>query len=699
MAARLTSGPHQVPAAVGRPSRPSQLLCTVPAMTTAPPPRSVNEGVETYGLDHSLLRGIDWRELEQRVRAQQRNREVYTPPISLFRWWARRSHALIGALLDASVDARDGASLCVSDPYSGGGTVAIEAARRGLPVYAQDLHPWAVTGVATALDRIDHDAFAEAARALLEMLAPLRRQLYALPCEKHGEDSEVLTTLWVRKTVCPRCAASVFLFPYSMITRASRAVDEPYAWWGCRACGHVTCSHAQTQNRCCGGCGRSLPAADTALLPDRMAQCPNRRCAHEFAAFAGTPEYEPALVQRQCRSGQRTVVHFDRPNGADLASAHVDVPSLPGALTESIPAGLESQVLRRAGLRRWCDLYPRRQLAVMLAASRAVAEMELPAAQRNRLRLAIVGACEMAGYVSRWDRFYPKAFEALANHRFALVGLSAETNLLADRGRGTLPRRLKASGRAAEWVNRELPEGAAPTWLPPRHRRIRLTHGITVSAGSSERQRLGDGTVDLVLTDPPYFDDVQYGELAALFLTWSRALGLLPSSVEVDLRSEAVVNRVRGTDLAGYRKLLTTIFRECRRTLKDDGRILLTFHNKDVRAWWALARALRSADLHVQTLAVSASENDADHSKRGRLGFTKDLVIECGIGAQTLQPTTASSDNESQALELIAAGRCLALGGTDSLDAFRERFQALRGGIRPQRISSVPEVRRASARA
>jgi adenine-specific DNA methylase len=205
--------------------------------------------------------------------------------------------------------------------------------------------------------------------------------------------------------------------------------------------------------------------------------------------------------------------------------------------------------------------------------------------------------------------------------------------------------------------------------------------------------------VDLVLTDPPYFDDVQYGELAALFLTWSRALGLLPSSVEVDLGSEVVVNSVRGTDLAAYRSLLTMIFRECRRTLKDNGRMLLTFHNKDLRAWWALARTLRSANLHVRALAVSASENDADHSKRGRLGFTKDLVIECGIGAQTLQPTTASSGRDSQTRELLAAGRCLALGGMDSLDAFRERFQALRGAIRPQRISPVPQVRGGSDRA
>lgn len=127
------------------------MSATANTMTTPTPHvrYAPSESAGTYSLDDSLLSGIDWQRLEQRIRAQQRNREIYTPPISLFRWWARRSHALIGALLDSAVDARAGTSLAVSDPFSGGGTVAIEAARRGLPVYAQDLHPWAVTGVAT----------------------------------------------------------------------------------------------------------------------------------------------------------------------------------------------------------------------------------------------------------------------------------------------------------------------------------------------------------------------------------------------------------------------------------------------------------------------------------------------------------------------------------------------------------------------
>jgi 23S rRNA G2445 N2-methylase RlmL len=42
---------------------------------------------------------------------------------------------VVGALIDAAKAelGRDG--LLVADPFSGGGTVAIEAARRGLPVY------------------------------------------------------------------------------------------------------------------------------------------------------------------------------------------------------------------------------------------------------------------------------------------------------------------------------------------------------------------------------------------------------------------------------------------------------------------------------------------------------------------------------------------------------------------------------------
>ena len=199
-----------------------------------------------------------------------------------------------------------------------------------------------------------------------------------------------------------------------------------------------------------------------------------------------------------------------------------------------------------------------------------------------------------------------------------------------------------------------------------------------------------------MLTDPPYFDDVQYAELAAIFLAWARVIGLEGDSIELDLTAEAVANTRRGTDVERYRTLLTTILIETRRTLKPDGRMILTYHNTDLRAWWALGRALRDARFGIRALAVAQAENDADHSKRGRLAFTRDLVIECRPKPSIGEPVIATDGAEStECQELVAAGRAIAtMPRNESLAAFRVRYRHLRGPVIAARISPTERERK-----
>src|ERR1019366_4196669 len=89
----------------------------------------------------ALIDHVNWSGLDLLVTHQQRNRSAHSPVISLFRWWARRPHSFAGALLDAARIEFRRNSFLVADPFSGGGTVAFEATRRGLPIYAQDLYP------------------------------------------------------------------------------------------------------------------------------------------------------------------------------------------------------------------------------------------------------------------------------------------------------------------------------------------------------------------------------------------------------------------------------------------------------------------------------------------------------------------------------------------------------------------------------
>jgi len=329
-------------------------------------------------------------------------------------------------------------------------------------------------------------------------------------------------------------------------------------------------------------------------------------------------------------------------------------------LSSPIPPGLETGHLLRSGFRRWRDLYTERQIESIWAALHVINDLGVSEPVKRRLRLSVLGACEMPGYLCRWERHHPKAFEAIANHRYSRSTIVVETNLLSPTGRGTIPRRLEAAERGLRWMG----GGCLPPRITHAHageRRRDLSAGALIVTGSSERQLLKDGVARLVLTDPPYHDDLQYGELARLFHAWkSEALG-----VELPNESlEAVPNGHRGTDSDHYERLVAACLVETRRVLAMDGRLILTFHNKVLSAWHALANALRTAGFRVVGLATVSAENSADHCKRGKQVFLCDLVIECVVRRpgrpQEPRFTICGKTDSGERRNLIAIGRALA---------------------------------------
>jgi len=335
---------------------------------------------------------------------------------------------------------------------------------------------------------------------------------------------------------------------------------------------------------------------------------------------------------------------------------------MPDALFDFIPLGYETSVLRRGGFQRWQDLYPARQLALLLKASQIARDLDLDTRVRGRIQLAIAGAGEMAGHLCRWDRFHPKAFEALSNHRFAVLGLAVETNLGAEQGRGTLKRRLMTSLKAAQWTEQHFKaEGTARKRGGSKHKATRI-----IVAGSSAKQLISSNSVRLVITDPPYYDAVQYGELSALFLAWAMVVSGKRRGWEPNLRLEAVPNATRNAGSGHYGRLLRSIMKETARTMRSDARLLLTYHSTDFRGWAALGRALQDAGLRVIGLAVAHSENEKDHPKRNRNGFFKDLIIECQKTRRGAETSVVTFLRDSDQRELVAAGLTIAkFGGSD----------------------------------
>ena len=309
------------------------------------------------------------------------------------------------------------------------------------------------------------------------------------------------------------------------------------------------------------------------------------------------------------------------------------------ALTDISPPGRETNRLLANGFTRWGDLYTQRQADVLAQALVAIKQLDIPAAVKDRLAFGVLGAAEMPAFLSRWDRFHLKPFEGLANHRYAQTTLAVEANLLSPVGRGTLPRRLETAGTTLQWLieSCSTPPKVVST-TPGLRGRKRTDWDILVATGSSAKQALRDASVNVVLTDPPYYEDVQYGELARLFHAW---LKVYDPALAFDEGLEAVLNPTRGLSGADYENTIAACLKECRRTLKENGTLVLTFHNKNMSAWRALTGALSKAGFVVKALAVVRAENSGDHCKRNVNAMLHDLVLEC-VPADAAMPTRAA---------------------------------------------------------
>lgn len=619
----------------------------------------------------SLLARVNWRAVGARVAREVSNREVHAPVVSTYRWWARRPHSVMGALLDAAVK-HYGADLTVSDPFSGGGTVTFEAAKRGIKTYAQDLYPWPARGLAAALGSCETTDLRAAADRVLAALAP-HRAAYRTPT-----GAELSHVLRVRVSMCSHCSCEVHEYPHGLVSLTSRGLQDTGAFFGCRGCGHLTRRNRSVKSFSCDGC-------QTRWNVDADAgDCPH--CLEEGGL---QPKgWRAVLVQELVEFKGRLRAILRPVSAGDPVALH-DSMVLHEALDIRIPLGKETKRLLDNGFVRWNDLYSRRQVEVLVDGLRAVAALDYPSTIKDRLVFSLLGAAEMPAFLSRWDRFNLKPFEGMANHRYTQTTLAVECNLLSPVGRGTIPRRLEAATQALQWFidSRQRPPKVETT-VPGRRGRKKTDWDVLVTTGSSVKQALQTGSVSVVVTDPPYFDDVQYGELARLFHVW---LTIYDPSVTVDESAEAVPNNTRGVSSADYEATIAACLSESRRTLKANGRLILTFHNKKVAAWRALAGAIATAELKVTALAAVLSENQGDHCKRSVNAMLHDLVIECApvSASPLLRPSLEFTPKSCAEKNLAAMGLALAdcVAACDAINigtAYRAHLERL--GVRKRLI-------------
>ena len=156
-------------------------------------------------------------------------------------------------------------------------------------------------------------------------------------------------------------------------------------------------------------------------------------------------------------------------------------------------------------------------------------------------------------------------------------------------------------------------------------------------------------SVDAIIFDPPYYDNVCYAELSDFFYVWlKRTAGYINpewfSEYLTDKTNEAIASPARFRESNGkdrgaksvkdrayedYVERMRRIFAECRRIIKDDGIMTIMFTHKTTDAWDALTVGIIEAGFRITATWPVKTESDASLNIRDRAAARSTILLAC----------------------------------------------------------------------
>lgn len=136
---------------------------------------------------------------------------------------------------------------------------------------------------------------------------------------------------------------------------------------------------------------------------------------------------------------------------------------------------------------------------------------------------------------------------------------------------------------------------------------------------------LPEKSVEFVLTDPPYGGLIQYLDLSSIWLSW---LSLYDNKYQPKYDLEITVNGQK--DYAYFEKSFTNALKNINYVLKDDGKLVLTFNNKDTQVWGTFLKAIENAGFRIEKVIHQQNKRSGESNVSDSYGISaSDYYIRC----------------------------------------------------------------------
>jgi hypothetical protein len=299
--------------------------------------------------------------------------------------------------------------------------------------------------------------------------------------------------------------------------------------------------------------------------------------------------------------------------------------------------------LPQQGYTHWWKMFNCRQLLVHAQLLRSASNGSScdPDVRRQALGAIQQYLRNQNGFVI-WNIQADKIEPSFSNPNYAPKAMPVENTVFGALGRGSWISTASGIVEGLYWSRRP--------WevAPPEYReesgdaRITLDDAILPGAdvrcmSSSDLSCYSDLTFDLVITDPPFGDNIFYSDLANFFHVWLRLplkkeFPELFDPVKTPSVQEALAPRLLPEEEANeyYRVRLTACWTEAHRVLKDGGLLAFTFHHSEDAQWAVVLQSLfESGFILEQTYPIASDEMKGQGGQFGAKGTEYDIIHVC----------------------------------------------------------------------
>jgi putative DNA methylase len=555
-------------------------------------------------------------------------------------------------------------SRTVLDPFAGGGSIPFEAARYGCDTIANELNPVASAVLAGTVtlpiefgDRLPSliseygGRWTDRIRSQLAAYFPLQADetaivgyvwAHAIPCPETGYATPLIPNSWLANTDAKHVALEITGDPATgginrrLITGAESAVIGPTGTYkGGKATSIFTGQVIE---------GDVIKqSAKDGLLSEILLAVVHTKAGVRGRLYRLPTEEDLRAVDAATQELEREETKLEL---NDL---------LP---TEAIDFGKETKRSHDMGISTWRAMFTPRQRLSHAIALRTLHEVVAEARRTEGdhlarpialyLALQLDKSCDYNSRLSSWDPTRDKIRNTFDRHDFAFKHTFAEFDAAHSLYQWTLSQVHDATLGIVRLIgssSQQAMDGRSDV-----HGACRVLRGSAAGLGQVET-----GSVDALVTDPPYYDNVIYSECSDYFYVWlKRALrDTWPEFCDLELtekQGEAVANpalyanvathaghgkRKPGTKTAAeladqhYERMLGSAWREAHRVLRDDGVMTVMFTHKRVDAWDTLGASLLNAGFSIDASwpVHTESEHSLHQAKKNSASST--IFLAC----------------------------------------------------------------------